>query len=331
VDGALLMSAPHRFVPDLPEPAAPARTRATWTSHVFNTGFAFRRIHDLVRWLPLPFARGLSHVGTGVAHRLMSGTTGALAHNFRGAFPELDDAAIDALTLRTYRSYADDVAAFFRAVPLTPAESYALFDDVEANGRVFLDVLAGGKGVLLVTGHFGNWEIGGALMRALGLPMTIVAMREASEQINDLRVECRQRFGADTIEVRQSMDTALQIRRRLADNRVVAMLMDRHVDRDRVAVTFFGRRAYFLRTPPLLAYMTGAPLLPCSVVRLPSGRFRVRPGTPIVVSRDLDRETAVRQAAQCFADQLEALIRETPHAWYQFYPYWASQDAVDEA
>ena len=46
------------------------------------------------------------------------------------------------------------------------------------------------------------------------------------------------------------MDTALQIRRRLAENRIVAMLMDRYVDRDRVPVTFFGRRTYFLRTPP---------------------------------------------------------------------------------
>ena len=186
----------------------------------------------------------------------------------------------------------------------------------------------GGKGVILVTGHFGNWEIGGALMRALDLPMTIVAMREASDEINRMRIEFRQQFGADTIEVRQSMDTALQIRRQLAENRIVAMLMDRYVDRDRVPVTFFGRRAYFLRTPPLLAYMTGAPLLPCSVVRLPSRPVPRPPGTPIHVSHDVDRDTAVQQAAQAFADQLEACIRETPHAWYQFYPYWPSQDAV---
>src|SRR5699024_5645568 len=132
----------------------------------------------------------------------------------------------------------------------------------------------------------------------------------------------------DTIEVRQSMDTALQIRRRLAENRIVAMLMDRHVDKDRVAVRFFGRRAYFLRTPPLLAYMTGAPLLPCSVIRAPAGLFRVTPGQAIHVSRELDRETAVSRAAQAFADQLEALVRETPHHWYQFYPYWDAQDAV---
>ncbi len=288
----------------------------------------FRFTYWLARTLPRPVARALAFGGTRVAHWTLRGTRAAVADNFRGAFPELSSAAIDALTLRAYHSYSADVLDLFRSVSMSPARALELFEDCQLHGGAFMDALAGGKGVILVTGHFGNWEIGGALMRALNLPMTIVAMREASEEINALRVEFRQRFGADTIEVRQSMDTALQIRRRLADNRIVAMLMDRHVDRDRVPVTFFGRRTYFLRTPPLLAYMTGAPLLPCSVVRLPSGRFRVSPGTPIHVSHAVDRDTAVRQAAQAFADQLEACIRETPHAWYQFYDYWSSQDAV---
>jgi KDO2-lipid IV(A) lauroyltransferase len=323
------MSAPPKFVAGPVESSQPGSpVRATWTRHFFNTGTAFRAMYSMATTLPCPVARALAFGGTRVAHAFLPRTKAAVIENFRGAFPQLGPDELKALTLRTYHSYANDVLDMFRSVPLSPAESFRLFQDVELGESAFTEALSGGKGVILVTGHFGNWEIGGALMRALDLPMTIVAMREASEEINRLRLEFRQRFGADTIEVRQSMDTALQIRRRLADNRIVAMLMDRYVERDRVPVTFFGRRAYFLRTPPLLAYMTGAPLLPCSVVRLPSGRFRVRPGTPIVVSRELDRETAVRQAAQAFADQLEACIRETPHAWYQFYPFWQAQDAV---
>jgi KDO2-lipid IV(A) lauroyltransferase len=288
-------------------------------------------MYELAAALPLAVSRPATFAGTRVAYWTLRSTRAALERNFRLAFPDLPAPEVEALALRTCHSYSSDVLDFFRSVSMPPADAMALFEDPELQGGPFIEALNGGKGVILGTGHFGNWEIGGALMRALQLPMTIVAMREASEEINRLRLEFRQRFGADTIEVRQSMDTALQIRRRLAENRIVAMLMDRHVDRDRVPVTFFGRRAWFLRTPPLLAYMTGAPLLPCSVVRMPSGRFRVRPGSPILVSRELDRETAVQQAAQAFADQLEGCIRETPHAWYQFYPYWASQDAADGA
>jgi lauroyl/myristoyl acyltransferase len=323
------MSAPPRFVSGQPDPPRhPTGPRATWTRHYFNTGSAFRAMFALATHLPRPVARPLASAGTEVAWRTLPETRAALTANFAGAFPELSPLALDALARRTFHGYTADALDLIRAVPLSPEASLELFEDVQGHGARFMEALEGGKGVILVTGHFGNWEIGGALMRALGLPMTVLAMREADDEINRIRVEYRQRFGADTIEVRQSMDTALQIRRRLAENRIVAMLMDRHVDRDRVAVTFFGRRAWFLRTPPLLAYMTGAPLLPCSIVRTASGRFRVRPGTAIHVSRDLDRDVAVQRAAQAFALQLEACIRETPHAWYQFYPYWASQDAV---
>ena len=66
---------------------------------------------------------------------------------------------------------------------------------------------------ILVTGHYGNWEIGSLLIRrALDLPLTVVAMAEADPDVNRIRREIRERLGAETIEVRQSLDTALQIR-----------------------------------------------------------------------------------------------------------------------
>ena len=106
------------------------------------------------------------------------------------------------------------------------------------------------------------------MRRVLHLPLTIVAMAEASAEVNRIRREIRDGLGVDTIEVRQSLDTALQIRRRLADNRIVAMLMDRHLGRDRVEVTLLGRPAWFLRTPALMGYLTGAPLMPCFIERI---------------------------------------------------------------
>ena len=127
---------------------------------------------------------------------------------------------------------------------------------------------------------------------------------------------------ADTIEVRQSLDTPLQIRRRLSEGRTVAMLMDRHVERDRVPVTMFGRRTHFLGAPALLAYLTGAPLVPIFLVREGRGRFRARPQEPIIIDRAGDRDEQVRRAAQQVATLLEREIEARPECWYQFYRYW---------
>ncbi len=312
--------------------AAPLRAHAhtPWTRHVLNTGTIFSATYEGVSKLPRGVSYGLGHVGTWLTYRLMPEMTGALMENLAPVLPDASEQARRRIALATYRSYAKDVIDFLRSLSVPPVRARELFAHDAQEGRSVLShLLDARKGVLLVSGHFGNWELGAVMLRAFDHPLTIVAMQEASEEINRMRREFRDRLGVDTLEVRQSMDTALQIRRRLADNRIVAMLMDRHVDRDRVAVTLFGRRAYFLRTPALLGYLTGAPLLPCAIVRQPNGIFKVTPGTPIWVSREGDRETAVATAAQAFATQLEAWIRETPQCWYQFYRYWDQQEPQD--
>jgi len=163
-------------------------------------------------------------------------------------------------------------------------------------------------------------------MKALQVPLTVVAMPEPDPNVNWIRHRVRAELQADTIEVRQSLDTPLQIRRRLSEGRTVAMLIDRHVDRDRVPVTMFGRQTHFLGAPALLAYLTGAPLVPIFLVREGRGRFRARPQEPIMVDRTGNRDTQVQRAAQQVATLLEREIAARPECWYQFYRYWDDTD-----
>ena len=165
---------------------------------------------------------------------------------------------------------------------------------------------------------------------ALQLPLTVVAMSEASREVNDARRQIREALGVETLEVRQTLETALHLRRQLAANRIIAMLVDRHLGRDRVTVKFLGRDASFLRTPALLAYMTGAPIVPCFIERVGPGRFLAQPGTPIRVSREGPRDEAIQAATQKIADAVAVKVREHPEYWYHFYRYWdAQRDSYD--
>lgn len=244
----------------------------------------------------------------------------AVADNLAPLFPDDTPRQRERRALVTIRAYARDVIDFVRALDGAAADTFEL----PLSGPAFDDLLAG-HGTVLVTGHYGNWEMGGVLMGLLKRPLTVVAMPEVSEEVGRIRREIRDGLGIETIEVRASLDTPLRIIRCLQENGTVAMLMDRHADRDRVEVSFLGRRAWFLRTPALLGYLTGAPLLPCFIERVGPGRFSAQPGTPIVVGRERPREEAIQIAAQAFADQLGARISAQPHLWYQFYPYWRSQ------
>jgi len=301
--------------------------RGWWSRHALNNGTVFAMTVRGVRLLPRRVSYAIGHVGTWLAWRLMHSTTDAIASNLAPLFPNESRRALRRRTLDTYRSYAADTIDFLRALSASPEEARALFDLDAGGGLSLKRVLSDGRGALLVAGHFGNWEIGGILMaRVLSLPLTIVAMAEADPEINRIRGEIRDAMGIKTLEVRQSLDTALQIRRMLAENRFVALLVDRHVGRDRIAVSLLGCPAWFLQTPALLAYLTGTPMVPCFLERVSAGRFATIALEPIYVDRDLPRHEAITRATQQVADALGSRIRLKPHLWYQFYPYWDAQN-----
>ena len=303
-----------------------------WTLHGLNNGTIFSWTCRGVSVLPRVVSYAIGDASTWIAWRMMHGTRAALADNLSAIFPGETGRQRERRARVTLRAYARDVIDFLRALRASPDETQALFSHEPQHMRLFQDLLARGRGVILVAGHYGNWELGGvAMRRVFDLPLTVVAMAEADDDVNEIRRQIRNDLGIDTVEVRQSLDTALQIRKRLADNRIVALLMDRHLGRDRVQVDFLGRPTWFLRTPALMAFLTGAPLVPCFIERIDGARFSVTPGEPIFVQTDIPRDEALQRAAQAFAAQLEVRIRRHPEYWYHFYRYWDAQhDSYDQ-
>ena len=300
--------------------------RRRWTLHGLNNGAIFSATYRGVGFLPRQVSYGIGRAGTWIAWRLMRDTRAAIADNLRALFPGESERSLQARARVTLAAYANDVIDFIRSLRASGDELESLFDYLPGDSQLILDLMAKGQGLILVTGHYGNWEAGGIFIRRIvKVPMAIVAMTEPNPTVNRIRRDIRDLVGADTIEVGQSLDTALQIRRRLASNGMVAVLMDRYLGRDRVEVKFLGRRALFLRTPALMAFMTGAPLLPCFIERVRPGRFAIRAGTPIAVNRSKPRDEAIQEAAQAFADQLGARVRTHPEFWYHFYRYCDAQ------
>lgn len=291
-----------------------------WVTHRLNGAFIVGGSYLGSRYAPLPLSWPVAHGGAFLVSRFMASVRDALVDNLRAVFPHETEAQLRQRAYRTCHTYTDDWMDFMRSLSWSREKVLDRFSYERADRLT--DALALGRGAILVTGHYGNWEAGSVLMKALGVPLTVVAMPEADPTVNWLRHRVRREVGADTVEVRQSLDTALQIRRRLNEGRAVAMLIDRHHGRDRVPVTMFGRRTHFLTAPVLLAQLTGAPLVPMFLVREGRGRFRATPQDPVVVDRTGDRDREAQRAAQQIATLLEAQIQSRPECWYQFHRYW---------
>lgn len=295
-----------------------------WQLHGLNTGTIFGLTCWGVTHMPRWCSYGLGRASTWLAFHLMKDATAALVENFRVVFPERSDRELRALALNTYRHYAKDTIEFIRSLRMAPEQLAVRVHDTAAFERVMRE----GKGTLLVAGHIGNWELGGVLLRSVyDYPLAVVGLPETDPDVNRMRRDLRASLGIESIEVRQAADTALRIRRLLAQNYVVAMLADRPLGRDRVEVQFFGRPTGFLQAPALMGYLTGAPLLPSFIMRQPDGQYSAYTSEPIRVSRAGNRDAAVKAAMQEFASVLENEVRKYPHLWYHFYPYWGEDDA----
>ena len=301
---------------------------ARWHPRGFNNGLMFGATCVGVRRLPTWLSYRIGEAGTWLAWKAMRGTTRSLMNNFGVALGLDDERALRWLALRTYRHYARDTIEFIRSMSMTSSELRGML--ATSHGGHLERARAVGQGTLVVSGHFGSWELGGLLLRRLlDLPVSVVARPESSPAVNQIRHELRDSFGIETIEVRRQLETALRVRRLLSENRIVAVLLDRHLGKDRVTVRFFGRPALFLRTPALLAYETGASFVPSFVFSEETGRVVAVDSPPITIDRSLNRETAIRRATQEFATLLEAQIRRHPECWYQFYDFWAQQPSVE--
>jgi lauroyl/myristoyl acyltransferase len=302
----------------------PDRLSVRWHAGALNNGLIFGATDYLVTRLPRSWSYAIGWVGTWIAYHLMRDGTRAIVENLKVVRPGASESELRRLARLTYRSYGRDTIDFIRSLHMDRAQLETMI--VSPNTRTLDQLIGEGRGVLIVGGHFGNWELGGVALRLLhGLPLTVVGKPEASPVVGSIRHQMRETLGIETLEVGQMIETALRIRQRLAANGLVAMLLDRHLGRDRVEVSFFGRRTAFLRTPAMIAYMSGAPLLPAFMVRSADGRFVGTLSDPIRVDSSIPADQAVAESTQLFASQLERQIRANPHLWYQFYRYWHSE------
>jgi KDO2-lipid IV(A) lauroyltransferase len=297
-------------------------SKLRWDAGGLNNGLIFGATYHSVTRLPRVCSYAIGQVCTWLAYRLMRDGTRALVENLRVVKPEASERELRQLALLTYRSYARDTIDFIRSLEMDRSQIAPRI--VREDADRLDELLARGAGVILVGGHFGNWELGGVAHRLLtGHPITVIGKPETSPVVGAFRRRMRDSLGIETLEIGQMLDTALRIRRLLSGNGVVAMLLDRHIGRDAVEVTFFRRRARFLRSPAMIAQLSGAPLLPAFIVRRPDGRHTARYGDPIFPEPGKPTDESVAAATQQFATQLEEQIRLHPHLWYQFYSYWA--------
>lgn len=279
-------------------------------------------VRDLAGLLPIRGGRALGRALARLAVRARPRETARARRNLVLAFPERDAAAHERLlaasTVRLGENLADTLAApriLAGAVPV-----------VETGPPVVAEIgrlAAAGRGVFLLTGHLGCWELlGGWLARKLaeaGLgPLGVVTGTVRNPPVDRLLQDRRRDLG---LRVLPREAGAAPLLRHLRAGGVAAVLLDQHTHARNRDVPFFGRPAPTPVGLARIALRNDVPVLPVAIARQEEGSgHRVLHLPPLVVTGQGEDELL----AACNG-ALEEMIRRNPAEWVWFHRRWAEE------
>jgi Kdo2-lipid IVA lauroyltransferase/acyltransferase len=244
--------------------------------------------------------------------------------NIRAAFPEKSEVEAIRIGRSCYRNFARLVAEFARLPQMSPAERMAC---VEIQGREHLDSVIGmGRGGILLSGHFGNWEWLGAHFPLIGQPVYFVVAEQHNPLVGAFMDEQRIRLGPGILSAERDLRGILEALRSRA---LVAILGDQDAGRDGIFVDFLGRSASTAVGPVRLARRFGAPILQGICVRTGAMRFRLDLFPPILVPRDGDEDEVIRTYTELWSRRLEDHIRRYPDHWFWMHRRWKTRPPDD--
>jgi Kdo2-lipid IVA lauroyltransferase/acyltransferase len=273
----------------------------------------------LVCALPERAALGLGALGGRAARRLSRRYRERALTNMRVAFPDWSQDRLDALSRQNFAEMGRIVIEWARHSRLSPE---ALLARVEFEGLEHLEkAIARGRGALVVTAHYGHWELIPSAGRYRLPQMEITPTgRTLHNPWVQAMVASRRNLGGGFVLER---DTA-EIIRALRRNASVGILVDLRRSRKRggILVPFLGRRAWTTHGPATIARRTGAALIPAYTRRIQGARHRIvlYPELEQPRGEDLHADTAALTAA--LNQALGRFILEQPSSWLWIHRRW---------
>jgi KDO2-lipid IV(A) lauroyltransferase len=232
------------------------------------------------------------------------------------------------LARQSWRNYGRYISDFFYLPNATFDELVARMKDVTPPPGAFAridEALAPGKGVLIVSFHFGAWDVAAVMVRR-HVPIDLVVESFDDPRMDKLVMEQRGKLGMGLIRMEK---TPRRILRALQENRVVAVAVDRPVTPDQgVPITFFGKTCYVPGGIAQLALKSGATILPgyCRYDKNYSSTYYIGAMAPIFPESTGDKRADIIQLTQQMFTAMEDVIRQYPDQWEMFRPFWPDDE-----
>jgi Kdo2-lipid IVA lauroyltransferase/acyltransferase len=285
---------------------------------------AFRLVYGCLALLPLAVAMRVAAAAAACAIRVDRRHRRIGLINLAIAFPEKSDRERLQILLASYRNLGRMIAECAQLDRLTPetVRGRVTIDDVALWAQLPQELQR--NGILVLTGHFGNWELFAYAHGLLGFPVHLVHQTIKNPLIDGFIERMRQRAGTCTMRKHAA---ARGVLRALGNRGLMVLPLDQNASRRTgVFVEFFGRKASTNAGFGRIVARTGAPVYPAFLVREgTSARHRIVILPRVPFASMADRDQAAREFTQRCTAVLETMIRAHPDQWLWTHKRWRTR------
>lgn len=236
---------------------------------------------------------------------------------FRGKYT---DAEIDVMVRGVYRHFLTMLMEIVHLPRRMHYHNWKKFVDVRHADKIVHAMLSG-RPLLIVTGHFGNWEMAGYVLGLLGFTTHAIARPLDNPYLDDYLRGFRERTGQKLLAKQGDFDKIESI---LAGGGVLATLADQDAGQRGLFVDFFGRPASTHKAVALMAIEHNVAMVVAGTPRL-HGKY-VMDVADIILPEDYGRDPdAIKAITQRFTAALEALVRRAPEQYFWVHRRWKHQ------
>ncbi len=269
----------------------------------------FRRAGAIGEWIG-----GLGYAPLGVRRAVVE-------RQVRAAFPGLAESEVLRIARESYKHLGRTSIETAILPSYSREEVLALVDEV-TGWDVMERAIASGRGIMFVSGHLGNWELGGSYVAARGIVLEAVARRMQNPLFDRYLTETRSRIGMTVIH---DADAVRRVPRAIKEGHAVAFLVDQGaVGLASTWVPFFGRYAKTPRGPAVFTLRMNATLIFATAVRKESGKFAMHL-EEVSVQRTGEREADVDAIVAAYTSTLERWVRRFPEQYFWHHRRWKHQ------
>lgn len=286
----------------------------------------FRILRGLFKFAPEPLALGLGSTLGWLAGSILRVRRGVVDDNLRRAFPVASPAWRRRVARACYRHLGRESVMTFRLSGASPEHIRTI---TEVDGIKELQAaLAEGRGVVVATGHLGNWEMGAAAVAARGVPVDAVVQVQRNQRFDRELRQAREGLGIHVMSKQSAPRGVLTSLRR---GRLAALVADQNVRRAGIFVDFFGVPAATAKGPAVFALRTGAPLWAGAALRVPGRGARYRVVLrPVEVALTGDHEEDVLRLTRAHTALLESWVRDAPGQYFWQHMRWKTRPRIPE-